>query len=101
MLNELPPVEFTAFSEEEKPLYRLEDDPNAFTITKQPDGSFLVQGQGIERAVSKTIWYTDDAVRRFQQILESTGISKALEKAGVEVGDTVFIGEMELEWGEG
>ncbi len=28
------------------------------------------------------------------------GISEALEVAGVQAGDTVYIGEMELEWGE-
>ena len=38
--------------------------------------------------------------RRFQQILESMGISKALNEAGVAEGDTVYIGDEVLEWGE-
>ncbi len=42
----------------------------------------------------------DQAVNRFQRILESMGITAALEKAGVKPGDTVTIGDMELEWGE-
>jgi hypothetical protein len=28
------------------------------------------------------------------------GVTTALEKAGVEVGDTVYIGAYELEWSE-
>jgi GTP-binding protein len=47
-----------------------------------------------------TYWDYDDAVMRFQRILQALGITEALEKAGVEVGDTVFIGDIELEWGE-
>ena len=37
---------------------------------------------------------------RFQQILESMGISAALEEAGVQIGDTVYIGDDTLEWAE-
>jgi Obg family GTPase CgtA-like protein len=35
---------------------------------------------------------------RFHQILESLGVAAALEEAGVREGDTVFIGDYELEW---
>jgi GTP-binding protein len=37
-------------------------------------------------------------VRRFQRILETLGVDQALRQAGVRNGDTVFIGEFELEW---
>jgi Obg family GTPase CgtA-like protein len=37
---------------------------------------------------------------RFQTVLEKMGITAALTQAGVKVGDTVYIGDMELEWGE-
>ena len=47
-----------------------------------------------------TYWDYDQAVARFQRILESMGISEALREAGVQPGDTVYIGEMELEWGD-
>jgi Obg family GTPase CgtA-like protein len=45
-----------------------------------------------------TYWDNDEAVLRFQNILETLGISEALVKAGVQVGDTVYIGDYELEW---
>jgi len=59
-----------------------------------------VSGKRIERAVAMTYWDYDQAVTRFQRILESMGITAALENAGVKPGDTVYIGEYELEWGE-
>jgi hypothetical protein len=39
-------------------------------------------------------------VRRFQRVLESSGITSELERLGVRPGDTVHIGDYELNWGE-
>ena len=55
-------------------------------------------GQKIERAADMTIWEYEDSALRFQRILEALGIRKALTEAGVKEGDTVVIGEAELEW---
>jgi GTP-binding protein len=33
-------------------------------------------------------------------MLEKMGVTKALEEAGVKVGDTVRFGKVELYWGE-
>ena len=84
----------------ERPVYQLEEDPLAFTVTALRVGQFRVQGKRIERAVAMTYWDYDQAVTRFQRILETMGITAALEKAGIKPGDTVFIGDMELEWGD-
>lgn len=84
---------------EEVPVYEMEDgNEPIFTIEKQDEGVFVVSGKRIERAASMTYWDYDEAVLRFQKILEVLGITAALKKAGVEPGDTVFIGEYELEW---
>jgi GTP-binding protein len=45
-----------------------------------------------------TYWEHDEAVQRFQRILEILGIRKALAAAGIEEGNSVHIGEFELEW---
>ncbi|MBN1680373.1 MAG: GTPase ObgE [Anaerolineae bacterium] len=82
----------------ELPVYQLDDDPLAFTISRTDDGGFRVSGKRIERAVTMTYWNYDQAVTRFQRILESMGVTAALKEAGVKPGDTVIIGEMELEW---
>jgi GTP-binding protein len=84
----------------ETPVYELPEDAVAFTITRDEDGHYHVTGKRIERAAAMTYWDYEEAVLRFQEILETLGISKALEEAGVQVGDTVFIGEFELEWSE-
>jgi GTPase len=82
------------------PVYQLEEDPLAFTVTQEDDHTFRVSGKRIERAVAMTYWDYDQAVTRFQRILESMGVTAALEEAGITPGDTVFIGNMELEWEE-
>jgi GTP-binding protein len=81
------------------PVYELPEEQIEFNITHEADG-FHVTGKKIERAAAMTYWDEDAAILRFQNILETLGVSKALEKAGVQVGDTVYIGEYELEWSE-
>ncbi|MBZ0298218.1 MAG: GTPase ObgE [Anaerolineae bacterium] len=84
----------------EVPIYELPEDEFAFEISRDEDGTFRVTGKRIERAAAMTYWDYDEAIARFQTVLETLGITKALEAAGVEVGDTVFIGDFELEWTE-
>ena len=47
-----------------------------------------------------TYWEHDQSVRRFQRMLQQLGVDVALREAGVKAGDTVKIGEYELEWQE-
>ena len=83
---------------EEIPVYRVEADPNEFTIRRDPDGAWRVEGKAVERAAAMTYWDYDEAVRRFQRILEHLGVDSALREANAKVGETVRIGEYELEW---
>jgi GTP-binding protein len=82
--------------EEEVKVFRLEEE-EPFSITQEENG-WRVRGAKVERVVAMTNWEYDEAVMRFQRILEAMGISAALEEAGVEVGDMVRIGDTELEW---
>jgi GTP-binding protein len=95
VLAELPPEPEI----DELPVYTAESDPNEFEVRRQPDG-WRVSGQSIERAAAMTYWEHDQSVRRFQRILETLGIDAALREAGVQEGDTVMIGDYELEWQE-
>jgi GTP-binding protein len=83
----------------EMPLYELPVDEIPFTIEVDDEG-YHVKGKRIERAAAMTQWDYEEAVMRFQNILETLGVSAALLKAGVQVGDTVFIGKFELEWSD-
>ena len=47
-----------------------------------------------------TYWEYGQSIRRFEKILEVLGIVDALREAGVEDGDSVFIGDHELEWSD-
>ena len=81
----------------EMPVYRPESDPSEFKITPEKHG-YRINGKSIERAAAMTYWEYDQSVSRFQRILKALGIEEALRKAGIQNGDTVYIGEYELEW---
>jgi GTPase len=93
------PQEVVKETVDELPVYELEEEDVTFEI-QRADGGYRVSGKRIERAAAMTYWDYDEAVSRFQNILETLGITKALEDAGVQVGDTVYIGDHELEWSE-
>ncbi len=94
MHGELPEPE----APEEVPVFRPEDEPEPFRIFRVGDGIYRVTGERIERAAAMTYWEYDEAVMRFQRILRALGISDALHEAGVQEGDTIIIGDTELEW---
>ena len=80
------------------PVYRPVSDPRLFEISQNEDG-WQINGEAIERAASMTYWEEPQSIRRFQRILRTLGIEDALRQAGIQDGDTVFIGsEYELEW---
>lgn len=103
MLEAAPPQPLSAT--EEMVVIRPRVETRDFTVKRQGsnrDGSAVwrVSGREIERITSMTFFEFDDALMRFQSVLEKSGITAALTEAGVKVGDTVFIGDTELEWGE-
>jgi GTP-binding protein len=82
---------------EEPKVFRPTESEDAFEIVKEGD-SFRVRGKRIERVAAMTDWTNDEAVARFQRIIKAMGIQDALQEAGVRLGDTVLIGNHELEW---
>src|SRR5437660_11132438 len=72
---------------------------DAFTISKEND-VYVVRGKRVERAVSMTDLENEEGMDRLQVTLRRMGVTKALEEAGVQVGDTVHFGKVELYWGE-
>ena len=96
-LAELPPVEaggegMFVF----RPGKKKED--TSFRIAQESPGIYRLSGQEIERLARMTDWLNEEGMDRFERILISRGISAELEAAGVELGDTVIIGEIALEW---
>jgi GTP-binding protein len=98
LLKEVPIYEYKDPIEgEDLPVYRLEKDPQEYFILKT-DRGWRVSGKALERAAAMTYWEHFQSIRRFHRILEVMGVDEALREAGVKVGDTVMIGDHELEW---
>jgi GTP-binding protein len=95
VLAEAPPLEAIELP---MPVYRPEEDPRAFTVTREDDAGWRVSGTAIERAAAMTYWEHSGSVRRFQKLMETLGVDEELRKAGIEAGETVKIGDFELEW---
>jgi len=76
---------------------RPAEDENAFKIEREQDG-WRVRGVRAERVAAMTPFGVPEAAARFQRQLAAMGVTAALERAGVQPGDLVRIGEQELEW---
>ncbi|HTX91660.1 MAG TPA: GTPase ObgE [Anaerolineales bacterium] len=96
LLAEIPAAEET---EPAMPTYRPVEDPRQFTLSREPDG-WRIHSKSIERAAAMTPWDQSGSVRRFQKLMERLGVDDALRKAGAQEGETVYIGEYELEYQE-
>lgn len=94
-LQELP-AEQT--EDEALPIYKPEVDPNQFEIKREDGDKWRVYGVAIERAAKMTYWEHHGSVRRFQRLMQKLGVDKSLREVGVQEGDTVYVGDFELEW---
>lgn len=83
---------------ENAPVLRPQPD-DAFSVNKD-QGVYVVRGKRVERAVSMTDTESEEGMDRLERTLEKMGVTKALEIAGVQVGDVVRFGKVELFWGE-
>jgi GTPase len=80
------------------PVLRPQPD-DAFTVSKEL-GTYIVHGKRVERMVNMTDPENEEGMDRLQVSLARMGVTKALEEAGVQVGDVVRFGKVELFWGE-
>ncbi len=75
---------------------QLEEQP--LRIFRAGEDVFLVQGTEVERILQRTNLDSEEALLRLHMALNETGVIQALSRAGAEAGDTVFIGDVELEY---
>ncbi|CAG9462771.1 unnamed protein product [Pedinophyceae sp. YPF-701] len=59
---------------------------------------WYVSGEAIETFTQMTNFDYFESLRRFQAVLEASGIARALETEGVREGEAVVIGELEFSW---
>jgi GTP-binding protein len=83
----------------DRKIYRLEEDPDKFWITRDNE-VYVVHGEWIEKLCVMTNFTQYDSVKRFQRIMKQKGVDAALRKKGAQDGDTIRIGEYEFEFVE-
>jgi GTPase len=76
-----------------------EVDDQVFTIEPEGQG-WRVRGKKIERLISMTNFAQPEALRRIERVLQASGISDALRRAGVQEGDPVYIEKADLVWSD-
>ena len=86
-LEEVKDIDFSVEEDENvgvnRVLYKHTPSQDAFTITRDDDGAYVVSGNAIERMFKMTDFNSDPAVRRFARQMRSMGIDDALRKEDV------------------
>lgn len=67
-------------------------------VEKLEEGVFAVTGSNVERLMARADLIHDEGIQRTQRALEKMGILTRLLELGAEEGDTVLIGDAELEY---
>lgn len=98
ILEEVEKTELEKPVEAEVKIFRPRGEKEGFTVS-QENGVFVVRGARVERWVAMTDLNNPEAVAFLERQLARIGVVEALEKIGVEAGDTVYFGKIEMEWG--
>ncbi len=81
-------------------IYRPQPEHDEGFVVEHPEeGAFQVRGRKLERLVAMTDLNSEEGVEHLQRLLARMGVFEALERAGIQVGDTVVMGGWETEWG--
>ena len=81
----------------EVPVLRPKPIGNRISVKKEAE-AYVVHAGALERLVRGTDISDWEARMQLMSLLEKAGVHQALQKAGVKEGDTVRIGNAELEW---
>ena len=71
-------------------LYKFKKE-EPFTITRDDDGTWVIQGKEVERIFKMTKFSSDEAAYKFAKKITKMGIDQKLEELGAEEGDQVRI----------
>lgn len=82
------------------PVVLRPQDDTSFTINREDD-AYVVHGRRVERLAAMTDQESEEGMARLEKQLRRLGVFDALEREGVQPGDTVRFGTVELGWGEG
>lgn len=86
--------------EEERVLYKFVPENKEYTITRDPDGTWVLSGDKLEKLYQMTNFDFDESIMRFSRQIRGMGIDQALRERGAKNGDTVRIDNFEFEFVE-
>ncbi len=72
-------------------VYGLEEEEAPFRVTRDPDGTWVLYGDKIEKLFKMTNMEHDESVMRFSRQLRGMGVDSTLREKGAENGDLVRI----------
>jgi GTP-binding protein len=85
----------------EEPYVLLRPEEQGFSVVREGEHTWRVTGRPAERAVALADLTNVEALAYVQEKLRRLGVERALSRAGVADGDTVRIGDHELQYEEG
>lgn len=74
------------------------DEKLPYTVTRDEDGGFRVEGPRIEKMLGYTNLDSERGFEFFQNFLKDSGILEDLENSGIEEGDTVRMYGLEFDY---
>ncbi len=96
MLSKLPPM--IRFESQPEVLPSPEELRDRSVQITNRDGVFMVEAPWLLNIMRGVRFGDDDGLQYFQRVLQSAGVIRALEDAGVQEGDTVSIYDFEFEF---
>ena len=83
--------------EEDTVNYGFQSNEPEFTITREPDATWVLSGEKLEKLFKMTNFDHDETVMRFARQLRSMGVDEALRARGAKDGDLVRIDKFAFE----
>lgn len=84
----------------EKVVYTLEEKPEPFVVSRDPNGTWVLSGEEIERLFQMTNLAHDESLMRFSRQMHHMGIDETLREKGAKDGDLVRIDDFIFEFVE-
>ncbi len=94
-LKTLP--EIVLFDQEQEIEVLYETDEPKFTVRRENE-SYVVEGSWVDKILGSVNFNDRESLQYFQRVMKNMGVIEALEKKGIEEGDTVKIGEIEFDF---
>lgn len=85
---------------DDRVIYTLEEKEEPFQISRDPDGTWIITGEEIEKLFKMTNLDFDESLMRFSRQMRRMGIDDALREKGAKDGDLVSIDDFVFEFVE-